>query len=59
MLFFYFFFIFGKSWCLDKIDFKKNFYVNKIVLGMFFLIYVVFFICIFVWGNRFLKVNFF
>lgn len=56
---FSFFLSFGKSWRLDKIDFKKNFYVNKTVSGMSSSTYVVFSTCIFTWGNRFLKVNLF
>lgn len=59
MSFFYFFFIFGKSWRLDKIDFKKNFYVNKTVSGMSSSTYVIFSTCIFTWGNTFLKINLF
>lgn len=56
---FSFFLSFGKSWRLDKIDLKKNFYVNKTVSGMSSSTYVVFSTCIFAWGNRFLKVNLF
>lgn len=48
---FLFFLSFGKSWRLDKIDLKKNFYVNKTVSVMSSSTYVVFSTCIFAPGN--------